>query len=391
MSIARIETVLLSHPKTQPPMQRTYALVRVTTADGVVGYGEASSNYGHSYPTVVRAIVEDVIAPNLVGRDPLDIAERTAQMCVLLDGYLGWDGISAQVIGAIEIALWDIKGKISGCSVVELLGGRNVPMRVYATGTTMFDAPPEWYAHYFDAALAHGVAGVKVRLSADADASVARVRAVRKHVGPDIFVAMDAYWGYSAEGALELAHRLADQDIAFFEEPCPQHDLAGLKRLAEQSPIPIAIGERVYTPSHYRLMADLGCASIFEPDACISGGLSACMEIASLAKERGIRVIPHLGSPTAVGLAANLHWAAAAGCDLVEYDVYPDLPARDDLLPDPVFEMSRMTGGMIAPPSGPGLGIEIDESAFARLPYRRGGTFAEVFTTHESGGRRMKS
>ena len=391
MKIARIDTILLSHPKTQPPMQRTYAVVRVESDSGLVGYGEASSNYGHSYPTVIRAIVEDVLAPNLTGCDPLDIAARTAQMRVLLDGYLGWDGVSAQAAGAVEIALWDLLGKESGKPIAELLGGSVRPMRTYATGTTMFEASPEWYAHYFDTALSHGVAGVKVRLGTDLDASVARVQAVRRHVGPDIFVAMDAYWGYAAADALALAHRLAKEDIAFFEEPCPQYDTAGLAMLVKQSPIPIAIGERVYTPSHYRLMADLGCGQIFEPDACISGGLMACMEIAGIAKERNLRLIPHLGSPTAIGLAANLHWAAAAGCDLVEFDVYPDLPARDDILRDPIFALSRMQGGMIAPPSGPGLGLDIDEATFAQLPYRRGSTFAEVFPDHEAGRPRAKA
>lgn len=391
MKITRISTILLGHPKTQPPMQRTYAVVRVESDSGLVGYGEASSNYGHSYPTVIRAIVDDVLAPNLIGRDPVDIAARTAQMRVLLDGYLGWDGVSAQASGAVEIALWDLLGKERGKPIAELLGGSVRPMRAYATGTTMFDASPDWYAHYFDEALAHGVAGVKVRLGTDVEAAVARVKAVRRHVGPDIFVAMDAYWGFSASDALALAQRLAEEDIAFFEEPCPQYDTAGLAMLAKQSPIPIAIGERIYTPSHYRLMAELGCGQILEPDACISGGLAACMEIAGIAREHGLRLIPHLGSPTAIGLAANLHWAAAASCDLVEFDVYPDLPARDDILRDPVFALSRMQGGMIAPPSGPGLGLDIDEESFSRLPYRSGGSFAEMFPDHEAGGRRAKA
>ena len=96
-------------------------------------------------------------------------------------------------------------------------------------------------------------------------------------------------------------------------------------------------------------------------------------------------VIPHLGSPTAIGLAANLHWAAAAGCELVEFDIYPDLPARDGSC---AIRSSRSTDadGMIAVPDGPGLGIDIDEAAFENLPYEPGATYAEIFLDHERPG-----
>ncbi len=388
MKIADIRTILLSHPKTQPPMQRTYAVVRVETDSGIVGYGEASSNYGHSYPTVIRAIVEDVLARNLVGRDPRDIRTRVQDMHVLLDGYLGWDGVSAQAIGAIEIALWDILGKDRGLSIARLLGSTRESLPLYATGTTMFDATPDWYAHYFDAALARGIRGVKVRLGTDAKASLARVAAVRAHVGPDIRVAVDAYWGYTPDEALDLARRLAPLDIFFFEEPSPQYQMRGLQKLCAASPIRIAVGERVYSPSHYQMIAEQRAAHIFEPDACICGGILACLDIAAIARAHDLELIPHLGSPTAIGLAANLHWAAAAGCALVEYDIYPDLPVRDALLRRPVFDLAHVDGGTIRVPDGPGLGLEIDESAFARFPYRPGGTYAEVFPDHERAGAR---
>jgi L-alanine-DL-glutamate epimerase-like enolase superfamily enzyme len=246
MKITGISTILLGHPKTQPPMQRSCAVVKVESDSGPVDYDGASGNCVHSYPIVIRAIVDDGVAPNLVGRDPLD--------------------------------------------------------------------------------------------------------------------------------------------IAFFEEPCPQHDTAGLAMLAKQSPIPIATGERICTPSHDRLTSRLGCAQFHEPDACISGGLAACMEIAGNGRELGLRLIPHLGSPTAIGLAADLHWAPA-GCDLVDLDVYPDLPARDDIPRDPVSSLLRMEGGMIAPPGG----LDIEEASFVALPCRRGGSFVEIFPDHEAGGRHAKA
>lgn len=388
MKITNVETVLLGHPKSQPPMLRSYALVRVETEAGIVGYGEASSNYGHAYPTVIKAIVEDVLARNLVGKDARDIRRRTQEMHVLLDGYLGWDGVSSQAIGAVEIALWDILGKETGQPICRLLGAAPAAIPVYATGTTMFDATPEWYAHYFDEAISQGFKAFKARLGTDTTANLARVAALREHVGSDALVMVDAYWGYRPEEALTLARRLEPYDITFFEEPSPQYQLAGLQRLCAASPIKIAVGERVFTPGHYQQIAEMRAAHIFEPDACISGGIAACMQIAAIAQAHDIMVIPHVGSPTAVGLAANLHWAAAAGCQMIEYDAYPSLPARDDIVRDPILNMKNIEGGAIKVPSGPGLGIDVDESSFANLAYVSGRTYAEVFPDHEAPNRR---
>lgn len=384
MKIKTIQAVMLGHRKTDPPMQRSYALVRVETEAGIIGYGEASSNYGHSYPTIIKTIIDDVVTPNLVGEDALDIRGRADQMHVLLDGYLGWDGVSSQVIGAVEVALWDILGKQTGLPIFKLLGASARPMALYGTGTTMFEAAPEWYAKYFDEALACGIKAVKVRLGTERPPSVARVAGVRDYVGPDVRIMVDAYWGFSPDEALILARELEPYDIFFFEEPSPQYQYSGFQRLCAQSPIRIAVGERVYTPSHYGLIAELGMAHVFEPDACLSGGISACMEIAAIARAHDIKVVPHTGSPTAVGLAANLHWATAAGCDLVEFDIDPSLPVRDGIVKDPIFDLKRIKDGTLTAPDGPGLGIEIDEAAFERYPYVAGETYAEVFKEHEA-------
>jgi L-alanine-DL-glutamate epimerase-like enolase superfamily enzyme len=110
--------------------------------------------------------------------------------------------------------------------------------------------------------------------------------------------------------------------------------------------------------------------------------------VAAIARAHDILLIPHVGSPTAIGLAANLQWAAAADVSLIEYDVYPSLPVRDEILRDPVLALDRIEDGRIRVPQGPGLGIDIDESAFARFPYVPGGTYAEVFPDHERAGPR---
>jgi L-alanine-DL-glutamate epimerase-like enolase superfamily enzyme len=385
MRIADIGTVLLGYRKSDPPMQRGFALVRVETSAGTIGYGEASTNWGYAYPTVVETVIRDVVAPNLVGRDARNIRERVAELHVLLDGYLGWEGVTSQVIGAVEIALWDVLGQEVELPVAQLLGGGRAAIKVYGTGTTMFDEPPEWHARYFTPALQKGVGAVKVRFGKSLEADIELVRTVREQTGPRIRIMGDAYWGYPPDQALKLAQRIDQYDVYFFEEPSPQYDLAGLRWLCERSPIRIAVGERVYSPSQFRAIAEAAAARVFEPDASVCGGILACLEVATIAKGYGIEIIPHVGGPTPVGMAANLHWAAAAGCELIEYDVDPYQPVRDELEKDGLLSFASIENGIITVPDRPGLGISIDESAFDRFPYVSGETYAEVFPQHETG------
>ena len=179
MKIDSVRAVLTGHRILNPEMQRSWALVRIETDSGTVGWGEASTNWGHSYPTVFRTVVEDVCSRHLEGRDPLAIRDRVGDLKVALDGYLGWEGLSSQTIGAIEIALWDILGKTLGAPIHQLLGGRAYPIPLYGTGTTMFEQSHDWHAHYFDQCVGLGFKGVKVRLGRAVDEDVELVRLVR--------------------------------------------------------------------------------------------------------------------------------------------------------------------------------------------------------------------
>lgn len=384
MRITAIDPIALGYRKTDPPMARNFAVVRVETDAGYVGWGEASTNWGHSYPTVFQAAVRDVCAAPLLGTDPTDVRGRLAQLHVLLDGYLGWEGLTSQVIGAIEIACWDILGQAAGLPLHRLLGAANRELRLYGTGTTMFEESASYHAHYFDEALAHGFGGFKVRLGRNVDDDVATVAAVREHVGPDAFIGVDSYWFHDPRTALEVAHRLAPLRVGFFEEPVPQMRVDELAWLTSRSPIPVAVGERVYSPGQFDAIARAGAANVFQPDVSICGGILACMEIAALAAHRGIAVYPHVGGPTIIGLAANLHWAVAADVSWMEYDIDPWQPLVTDIgasaigLPD-------LVGGVVSPPDAPGLGVSLPDDVATRFPYVPGDTYAEVFPDHEKG------
>lgn len=385
MRIDSVRAVLAGYRKTDPDMERSFALVRVEADDGTVGWGEASTNWGHSYPTVFRAVVDDVCSRHLVGRDPRAVRERVADLRVALDGYLGWEGLSSQTIGAVEIALWDLLGKHLGAPVYRLLGGDAYPIPLYGTGTTMFDQTPGWHAAYFDQCLALGFKGVKVRLGRSVAEDAEVVETVRNHIGPDRLMGVDSYWFHDPDTAIELIRRIAPFGIHFFEEPVPQYQIEGLERLQRNSPVRVAVGERVYSPRMYAELARRDAARVFEPDAALAGGILACLEIADIAARSSVEVITHVGGPTVVGLAANLHWSTAARVRLCEYDIDPHQPMITDIGHNPGLALTDLEGGAICAPSGPGLGVEVDEAALARHPYREGDTYVELFPEHESG------
>jgi L-alanine-DL-glutamate epimerase-like enolase superfamily enzyme len=384
MKITGIDPLCLGYRKVDPPMARNFAVVRVETDSGIVGWGEASTNWGHSYPTLAAAAIHDVCAAPLLGTDPTDIRGRLAQLHVLLDGYLGWEGLTSQVIAALEIAFWDIFGQALGAPLHRLLGAASRPLRLYGTGTTMFEADTSFHAHYFDEALAHGFVGMKVRLGRSVADDVATVAAVRKHVGAGAMIGVDSYWYHDARTALEVAQALAPLRIGFFEEPLPQMRVDDLAWLAARSPIPIAVGERVYSVGQFDDLARRGAANVFQPDASICGGVLACMDVAALARQRGIAVYPHIGGPTIIGLAANLHWAVAADVPWMEYDIDPYQPLVSEIGGPPIA-LGDIVGGYLAPPDGPGLGVSLPDDVATRFPYVPGDTYAEVFPDHEKG------
>ena len=382
MRITAIDPIALGYRKTDPPMARSFAVVRIETEAGLVGWGEASTNWGHSYPGVFVSVVRDVCAASLLGTDPTDVRGRLRQLHVLLDGYLGWEGVSSQVIGAIEIACWDLLGQACGKPVHALLGSANRPLRLYGTGTTMFEETADYHAHYFDEALAHGFRGVKVRLGRSVDDDVATVAAVRDHAGPDAFIGVDSYWFHDARAALEVATRLAPLGVGFFEEPVPQMRVDDLAWLAARSPVPIAVGERVYSVRQFDELARRGAAHVFQPDASICGGILACMDVAAIGALRGVTVMPHVGGPTAIGAAANLHWAVAADVPWMEHDIDPYQPLVDLA---PGLSLASIRDGELAAPDAPGLGVSLPDDVAERFPYVPGDSYAEVFPEHETG------
>ena len=152
----------------------------------------------------------------------------------------------------------------------------------------------------------------------------------------------------------------------------------GLERLHAESPVPIAYGERTYSLSGFETLVSRNTVDVLQPDATVCGGILECIEVADYAKANNLKVYPHIGGLSAVGLAANIQFAVIIGTDMLEYDSNPYQPLRDKILKEPILSWDYIEDGCLKVPEGPGLGIEIDESAFEQYPYKKGNIYPDV-------------
>lgn len=345
---------------------RQALLVEIVTEDGLSGFGE-----GYGPPAVSRTLVDELYRPRLLGRDALEHAVIWEDLYATFRDY-GRKGWPVAAISAIDIALWDLKGRALGQPVWKLLGGAFRPrVRAYATGLYRSrDADnARALAREAEAYAAEGFGAMKMKVGFGLDEDVRNVRAVRAAIGPDRLLAMDANHAYDAGQAIRLARKLQAEDLAWFEEPVVPEDVDGYLQVKAAAGMPIAGGEAEYTRWGFRELCARKAVDILQPDLCGCGGFTEAWRIAALASAWGLTVYPHVWG-TAVGLFASLHLAAALPPNppaMVPAEVLFEL----DRTPNPLREHLALTplarvGDVIQVPEAPGLGLEIDRAALAR-------------------------
>lgn len=373
MKITEVEVAVLRHRLSQPFgfsqwwfEARTCCLVMVRTDEGLTGYGEC---YGPPEP--IKAVIDSVYTPLILrGADPLDNEPLWERMYNRMRDY-GQKGVAVAAISGVDIALWDLKGKATGLPVCKLLGG---PFRdrvqAYATGLyfTETDDLPGVLAAEAAGYVAQGFHAVKMKVGLGLAADTANIRAVRAAIGSDITLMADANHAYDPKEAIRLGRVLEAHGADWFEEPVPPEDIAGYVEVKAALDIAIAGGEAEYTRWGFRELLGRRAVDIVQPDTCSAGGLTECKRILALASAHGIRYTPHVWG-SAVGLAANLHLAAVVPDNppslyptplLFEFDRTENL-FRDCLATQPIEQRD----GVIAVPTGPGLGLEIDDAVIA--------------------------
>lgn len=333
---------------------RNFGLVVIETDAGLTGIGETSVNFP---PWCIReraATIEEGLGPMLLGEDPLEVGRLWTRMVEGTRTFTRMWALGAlrQAISGIDIALWDIAGQHYDVPVSTLLGGR-VRDRAdcYAVGFSAADP-----ARGAVDTLALGYRAVKMRIGFDDDVDVAKVRATRDAVGPEIRLMVDANQAFRPPRARAVLERLADLDLAWLEEPLLNDDAEGYARLRAALPgMRLAWGENAAEPEEVDRFLAAGLVDVVMPDPCRCGGLTEAVRFSQIANRHGIPISPHhYGSD--VGFAACLHLIAAQpNFDIMLRDVAP-VPLRGEILAQPL----ALEAGRAAIPNGPGLGVALD-------------------------------
>lgn len=373
MKIKAIRPILLSAPygapdddelkRFYPSGKRSASFVIVESDEGVTGLGETYA--GVFVPELVVQLV-NYLGERLIGFDAFDIP-RLHSMMARATSYWGHGGFAKNVISAIEIALWDLKGKALRLPVCELLGGARVEeIDLYASGGLAKSG--EALAEELRGYVAAGFKTVKIR---DRDFAIDPVAQSREAIGPDVRLIVDTNQSFAPRPAklaeaLRYARRIAEYDVFFLEEPLDVDDFNGYRRLVEVSPMPISGGETINSVAVFRRHIEARAFDIVQPDAAVIGGIGECLEALREAEAQGLEGVCHAFA-AAPCQAANVHAAFAAGSRLIEWAMPPN-PLREELLAAPW----KIADGRLQKPAAPGLGIELTEEVLRKYPYQPG-------------------
>jgi L-alanine-DL-glutamate epimerase-like enolase superfamily enzyme len=348
------------------PDDCVHTLVAVFTDEGVTGWGSVFTN-----DALVEAALK-LLEPLYAGENPLE-PERVSEKLHANTFWMGRGGTVTHTISGIDIAMWDILGKVTGQPVGRLLGGcYRDRVRPYAS---LLMCEPAAMSEPLVAAREHGFRAFKIGWGPFGWKSNALderiVRAAREAVGSDCLLMVDAgasnaFWPQTFKWAVRTARMLSDYGVYWFEEPLVPDNLSDYILLRQTSPLPIAGGEVLTRRQSFVPWLEGRALDIVQPDVTKVGGISEERRIAWMAEEHGVRFIPH-GWNTAIGLAADLHLASAARhTDLVEY--LTGSPFVDELV-EKKWELDE--SGMLQVPDAPGLGISLDLDAVEKYTGER--------------------
>ena len=327
--------------------------VKLTTDTGISGWGEALAPV---LPDVTGKIVGSLFTPVLLGADPLNIRVLWNELYDLMRDRGYYSGFMVDAITAVDCALWDIVGKVTQMPVYQLLGGAyrmSIPAYISGLPVEGLEEKVKLAQSWKD----QGFQAIKLHIGYGMEEDIRIMTALRKALGADYKLMIDAHWNYTVAQAVKLARKLEDLDVEFLECPLNPEDLNGYAELSAAVDIPVALGESDRTHWQYKDILDKKSCDILQPDVgrC---GITELMRIAELAELYGRPVAPHLSVGQAGCIAATLH------CDAAMYNFYgmqeyqPSIvPVANEFLVRPIV----CENGHLRLPDGPGLGIEFDE------------------------------
>lgn len=342
-------------------VRRGYAacFVKVTTDEGSFGFGESLVR---EVPQATSQVVEGLLKKIVVGKDPEDIEVLWEEMFSTLKTRGHTKGYFIEALSGIDIALWDLKGKLMNRPVHRLLGGR-FQNRLKAYASSIVFGKPETMAERAREWVEEGHDQIKVKVGMGVEQDRENLKAIRKAVGGDVELMVDANSAYNFTQALKLGRTLESLDVIWFEEPVPPYDLEGYRQLKKKLNIPICAGESHFTRYDFRDLIVSESIDIVQPDIARAGGITECVKIANLARTFNIQYTPHIGLSGAGCRAASIHLSASLPKEtFATYEIYdikesPN-PFAEEICRHPI---ERFSEGYIEVDDRIGLGLDIDE------------------------------
>lgn len=351
--------------------KRTAHLVEVETDEGITGWGEC---FGPGNVAVAnKVIVEKVIQPMLLGASPLDREMLWNKVYNLLRDH-GQKGMPMQALSGVDIALWDIAGKVAGLPLYQLVGGKcRDRLNVYGYGMMLrkVDDLAGQFEEEAAAIKAAGFNATKMKVGLGPKEDVKLIEAVRRGVGDDFRFMVDANHCYTISDAFYVGRAMEDLDVYWFEEPVAPEDYVGYRELRSGLKVNISGGEAEFTRWGWKGLLENRCVDIAQPEVCALGGITEYLKVLALCHAHFTPVVNHVWG-SAVAVATNTHLLTAMPAlpgglhpwqPMLEFDTTPN-KFRDEILTEPLNIQGQVAAnnGTIGIPGGPGLGIEIDRN-----------------------------
>lgn len=351
-------------------LKRDAVAVKVTTDDGLIGWGE--SHHGRA-PSAIAHIVNTTIRQFALGMDAADVVGIWTKIYQMQLRTHGLGAAVAMAMSGVDMALWDIRGKATGWPLYKLLGGSRRGVSAYAGGIALGYQEPAALVDEAAALVAGGYRAVKLRVGDTPARDLARVGAVRKAFGDKITILADANTACSIDDARAIMPGLDEAGVMWLEEPFPAHDHRSYQLARGFGRLPFAAGENHYTRFEFHRIVEDGVITIIQPDLSKTGGVTEAVRIAALASAWKLPIHPHT-SMTGLNMSATIHFLAAIENNgYFESDVSKGNLFRDSFTSRP-YQLDQ--NGHVHPLDAPGLGLEVDESFLSQHPFIDGPSYA---------------
>jgi len=343
-------------------VKRDAVVVKVTTDEGLAGWGEAHHGRAH---TAVAKLIETTLKQLVLGMDADDVTGVWEKMYRFQLASHGMGAGACLAMSGIDMALWDIRGKAHGLPLYRLLGGRRKAIPAYAGGVSLgYQPPPELIAEARKS-VDSGYRAIKLRVGDSPGRDIERMRAARQEFGDGLAILTDANIGYRLDDVRQVMPAMDELRIGWLEEPFPAHDYRSYREARTYGRTPLAAGENHYTRFEFNRVLEDGAITILQPDLSKTGGITEALRIAALASAWKLPIHPH-SSMTGLNHAATIHFLAAIdNGGYFEGDVSRSNKFRDDLVANP-GAIDR--DGNVWPLEAPGLGLEVNEEFLSAHP-----------------------